>query len=533
MPWSTCSKLSESFASQDHLLCWSVWEAVANNHSPDSQHTSKGWSTSKSSSSRTTLRKIWKKILRNTSKSLVASARIAASSLPIPRSKRKNFWSSLTWFFQPVKFRDFLPRTKRKPSWEMPELIMSRNSRAPTLPQVSFTTISLTELEITCTSVSASHPSAKNSEIGSENSPPCSTSARLIGSYPGPKRPWFQWLSPSSKNSKSLTLRSRQSSNWWSTWVTSTWWWPTSATFISQKWEDRSTSHPNHISAIFRPTRNCICSSIRNSTCKNLTSRSVSRRSMKLQRPLQKWRKFFHKNRSNLRMLPKRQRKCWRICKLSNELLRKSKPKSMQSLKNVRDKPRTSLARKKKPKENWQLPFPPRWEPKLQWILWMPQVSMRWRPTKNPNKFWSLCSTLSPSTSTWNWRAFRWSPTSKWQKDWIFPSGKTATKKVESSFSVPSSISWRTSRLTIRTQSATRLSNFWSHCWSQELSGSTIQPAVRCPRPSLPSASGSTPSSNTTKNHRSWSPRRLSSRLKKPISKSPRRNWQRLVRSWE
>jgi hypothetical protein len=45
---------------------------------------------------------------------------------------------------------------------------------------------------------------------------------------------------------------------------------------------------------------------------------------------------------------------------LSNELLRKSKPKSMQSLKNVRDKPRTSLARKKKPKENWQLPFPPR-----------------------------------------------------------------------------------------------------------------------------------------------------------------------------
>lgn len=374
MPWSTCSKLSESFVSQDHQLCWSVWEAVVNNHSPDFQHTSREWSTSKSSSSRTTLRKIWKKILRNTSKSLVASARIAASSLPIHRSKSKNFWSSLTWSFQPVKSRDFSPRTKRKPFWAMPELIMSRNSRALTPLQVSFTTISLTELEITCTSASASHPSVKNSEIDSENSQPCSTNARLIGSYLGRRRLWFQWLSPSSKNSRSLTLRSRQSSNWWSTWVTCTWWWPTSAMSISLKWEDRSISHPNHISVTFKPTRNCISSSIRNSTCKNPTSRLVSRKLMKPQRLLLKWRKFFHKNRSNLRMLPKRQRKCWRICKLSKELLRKSKPKSMLSLKNVRDKPKTSPARKKKPKENWQLPFPPKWEPKLQWILWMPQV---------------------------------------------------------------------------------------------------------------------------------------------------------------
>lgn len=158
---------------------------------------------------------------------------------------------------------------------------------------------------------------------------------------------------------------------------------------------------------------------------------------------------------------------------------------------------------------------------------------MRWRPTKNPNKFWSLCLTLSPSTSTWNWQAFRWSPTSKSQKDWIFPSGKIVTKKVESSFSVPSSISWRISRLTIRTQSATRLSNFWSHFWFQELNGSTMELAVRCLRLSLLSASGSMPSSNTTKNHRSWSRRRLNLPLKRPISKSPRKNWQKLVRSWE
>lgn len=179
-------------------------------------------------------------------------------------------------------------------------------------------------------------------------------------------------------------------------------WWPTFAMFISREWEDKSTLLLSHISAILAHTRDYISWNIKNLMFKNPTSRSVSTKSMKLLNLLLAWKLCFLRNKLNSRMLQKKLKKCWKIWRLSKELLKKLKLKLTLLHRNVRDKLKILLVRKKKLKDNWQQLFLPRWEPRQLSILWMLQVWMKWRLTKNLNKFWNLCWMLLPFTLTWN-----------------------------------------------------------------------------------------------------------------------------------
>lgn len=134
------------------------------------------------------VKKIWKKILRNISKSQADLESIAVSYLPIHKLRNKISLNISTWFCRQVKFLDYWQRMKSKLSWEMPEMIMPNSLRVLIQQQVSFTIILLIELEITCTCVCASRLLGKSSEIVSENSLLSLMSAQLIGSCLGPKR---------------------------------------------------------------------------------------------------------------------------------------------------------------------------------------------------------------------------------------------------------------------------------------------------------------------------------------------------------
>lgn len=193
------------------------------------------------------LRKIWRRILKNISKSLAASVEIAALSSLTQKLRRKNSLSLLTWSYQQVKYPDYLQRMKKKHSSEMLELIMLNNSKEQIHLQANSILTLLTESEIIFTFVCVSLQLVKSSETDSENSPPYSMSVRLIGFFLGPKRLLFQWLNLSSKNSKNLIHKRKQRINWWSIWVMFTWWSLIFVTSISQEWEDRFISLLSHI----------------------------------------------------------------------------------------------------------------------------------------------------------------------------------------------------------------------------------------------------------------------------------------------
>ena len=147
-------------------------------------------------------RRISSKIWRNISKLQVVLVKTAASSWLTHKSRRKSSCSTSVWSFQLVKFPDFLPKMKRKPSLVMLEMTMLNNSKVLILLLVNFMLIWLTELETIFISAFASHLWVKNSEIGSENSQPSSMNVQLIGSFPGHKRHWSQWHNHLSRNSK-------------------------------------------------------------------------------------------------------------------------------------------------------------------------------------------------------------------------------------------------------------------------------------------------------------------------------------------
>lgn len=471
------------------------------------------------------VKKILRKISKNISKSQVDLVETVALSWQTQKSRKKSSCNSSTWSCRQVKSRVFLPRTKDKHSWVMPEMITSRNSRELILLQVSCIPILLIESETIYTSCCVSHRWVKSSEIDLESSLLFSTSVQLIGSYHGHKKPWFQSLSPSSKNSHSLILLKIPRFNSWSTWVTCTWWLLKYVTCISQRCVVKFISHQSHISAIFKLIRNCIWWSIRNLIFKNQTSVSVSIRSMRLQKPSRKWRRNFHKKRSSWKKPQIRLSKCWRNSKLSKEKLKRLRLKLVWLPPSVKEKHWPLPESKKRLKGNSQLPFPPKWELRPPLTHSIPTVSMKWRQTRNHQKSWSWLLTLSPFTSVWNWLQSVSNTICKSQEELQLTSGRIVSRRVVSSFWVQTSISWRTWRVMTRTESVRKPFNCLSHCSQQVKNGSMKTPQVRCQRPLLPLLNGCMQCMNIIKNLKSSSQRESSLLKKKPTCRLPNKNW--------
>ncbi len=246
---------------------------------------------------------------------------------------------------------------------------------------------------------------------------------------------------------------------------------------------------------------------------------------MKHHKLLKKWRKTCHWKKSNWKKPQTRPNRCWRNSKSNKDKLKKSKRKSVWLPPSVKEKLLLLRRSKKKPKDNWLLPFLPKWEPRLPLTHWMLQVSIKWKPTRSHQKLWNWHWMLWQFISTWNWLRLQFSMTCKSQEEQQLTSGRTVLKRAVSSFWVQVLTFWRTWRLMIRTQSVQKLSSCWSPWFWQVQNGSTKPLPERCQRQSPPFANGCLLFTSIMKNPKSSSQKESNWPWKKLTCQLPRKNF--------